>query len=440
MPQTSTKKNDAFFFDGLFINAQLLHFDSTITNICVRVRSMCLQNEATNQLLSVFALWVKLPNNSLEMHLYKFDEQSGDIVHAVGGKPITLAFSLNDNNSWKKVLRRPVKDGFKPGDLLYNFNSATHEIRVQGCSTSLKDANLYKAIAAIQAHKSKFKFEKQKNDNNESHIECLTNNPSDFVLIENSNPFEVFLVYLRGRHPRSLRILPFDVNAVGRELCIEIRDPSLLPMANTVHTMSTNERISFISELVKSVLDRTHATRFLQESDTETCVWLQFFATSIPMQLLAKMTNVRIKLLHIEAAWHRFQGQLLDMTHRNLSSQPVIMFHGIRSDDVDATMKDIESIGFNAKHARESVYGGGGVYCSPDAGCAMQYVKYAVGASKMQNHMYVCLALPGKIGFNGTRDQKMQPDQNSWCAYVAPYTVFCIEGNALLPIARITFS
>jgi len=345
--------------------------------------------------------------------LYQLDDQTGAILYrGIIAEPTNIVFELNDMNSWHSI--KQEKFVFRQEEVLHDFNVVNNDILIDG------EKPLHGASAVLHA---------------------IINKTNDFVIVgENS---DLFIVHLRGTAPQSLRLLPFQASNSAHMLVVCKQDTNILHLPTII---SSREQDSFITILREQVQNKTHVMPlgqsecYLRRDDPRTLLWTQYLTTCIPPALITKMREVRIRLLHVESAWLRFQGQLLDMQKRKLSLEPRIMFHGVRAQNVEAVTKDIAQCGFNAKHGRVAVYGGGGIYCSPDAGCALGYVKNPkTGNTHMQNHLFVCLALPGKVGYNGKQDQPMAPDQNSWFALVPPYQVFSIEPNALLPIAEIIF-
>jgi len=175
-------------------------------------------------------------------------------------------------------------------------------------------------------------------------------------------------------------------------------------------------------------------------SDAMHSRWLRFLRRKIPFEMCNKITQLRIELLHIESAWLRFQGQLTEMRGRKLSTVPELMYHGVRALDASAAAADICAFGFNPKHARQCMHGSGGIYCSPQLACALSYVKHPERSSmgkELKNFCFVCLVLPGKVGYNGQPNQPMAPDQNAWCTLSPPFQIYCVE--AILPIALISY-
>lgn len=378
-----------------------------------------------------------------DAQVYKLHPDTGNITYCGVLQFFTIDFELNASNSWSQDLDHKVTP-LKPEELLYTFDVTTQDLDLD----EFKKLHTVTTPFAIYQHITRLKKQHQDDDMMQiaptsQETKDVVGSVKDVLVVQNVDNGCVYILHFRGNCPQYLCLQPFNINNTPHNITIFTRDQSLLQMSNYTKTIMTqDERDMFVVCLKEHILNKTIVkdTSILQKDNPFALSWIRFLACSLPMKLRQKMDDVRIKVLHVEAAWYRFQGQIINMKHQKLCADPMIVFHGVRADDIEGATTDIASMGFNQKHARESMYGGGGIYCSPDAACALQYVKHPIGTSDMKNHMFVCLALPGRIGYQGKRDQKMKPSQNSWCEYVAPYTIYCIEANALLPIAQITFS
>ncbi len=408
----------AILLDGLLLPCKLLYpvLETAVITKAQKwiVVPLCLTSLKNDKVWNGFVFWYYKENKMQQPQLYHLNQDTGTIAHCSFPQAIPISFELDDTNSWTNALCANVK--LRPHELLYDFNSTTHDILVDGERLLYNASTVYDAIQNLQ---------------------------HDIVIVTDANKTGVFAVHLRGIEPQSLRLVPFHKSNVAHMLVLCQRERSILHFPDThIPNMISQERDHFENLVRDQVNNKTflpsgQSTYSLLQEDSRTALWIRYLMSSIPPASMIKMRDVRIRLLHVESAWLRFQGQILDMVHRNLASQARFMFHGVRAQNVEATTKDIATFGFNAKHGRVAVYGGGGIYCSPEAGCALGYVKNP--DQRMQNHMFVCLALPGNIGYNGKQDQPMTPNQNSWFTLVPPYHVFSIEPNAILPIAEIIF-
>lgn len=160
--------------------------------------------------------------------------------------------------------------------------------------------------------------------------------------------------------------------------------------------------------------------------------------SNFPRSMRNAIAKVKIDLLYSELVCTRFRLVVEEFTRRGIPHDAIVAFHGVRAAEVDLALKDITDYGFSTKHAQYDLYGAGGIYCTQQFACAMQYVKHPIG--KGLNHVFVCLALPGNWRKDGRPGERMQPNQQSWFAAsqdIWPFTYWVIGEQALLPIMLI---
>jgi hypothetical protein len=162
---------------------------------------------------------------------------------------------------------------------------------------------------------------------------------------------------------------------------------------------------------------------------------LQYITLSVlPRTQRCAINKIQVELLYSELVFQRFKLQMAELSRKNVSTESILAFHGVRANHTTSAVNDIIEFGFNVKHAKHSLHGGGGIYCTQYFTCALQYVQHALGAGR--NYVFVCLGLPGNSRSNGQKDEPMKPNQNSWFVNdpsVHPYTYFVIEQQGLLP-------
>ena len=223
---------------------------------------------------------------------------------------------------------------------------------------------------------------------------------------------------------------------------LDISNTTWDDMEHTALLSFTKEQFANIHKqtLTNDGLDALQTqSHFLCANDGTLCdTWMKFVRHHLPPQICFSSPFVTIELLQIPSAMLKFQAQVLEMRALGTEIDPKIMFHGIRSADVLKTVQQVRNVGFNPKCTKNTVYGAGGTYCSPQFACALEYT-VPVAKNNPTRFIFVCMVVPGKVCFGGQCDQQMDANQNAWCANLDRdgYQMYCAE--TILPFALLSF-
>jgi len=433
-PNFVESDNDVYVIRGLFINREYTQMIKRRMKNCTKPECLILNWAHSNSNRRFDGVMV-IEKNRVMFHAV--DLQSGDIELNVPYQKLdVIEFTPPLDNTWD--LNNTELTNWNADELLAKFDMSKQEILLDGILPICHKQHVHNAISHLQQDD----MAEEKNNAQQQQY-----HPSQNVMLFEDTNENVYLGHLRGQQPRLVRILPFDKDITKHFITLHTQDATILSLDcetpnSLTMMMNLSQQEDFIQRIRQRVLSKTLLTdvgctrQTLTVKDPDTTDWLRFLSSQLPIKPLR---HLKITLLHIASAWYKFEGQRLEMQNRNLESVPRLMYHGVRAKNQVQVVEEIKTSGFNAKYAQSSFYGEGGIYCSPQAPCALSYVKYPPGTSFLQNTMFVCLTLPGKIGYNGTKNQKMAPDQNSWYALSGCSQIFCIESNAILPIAALTF-
>ena len=210
---------------------------------------------------------------------------------------------------------------------------------------------------------------------------------------------------------------------------------SQVELAKTTTTTTTTTTNSSTTTTQLVPLPTSTIRTLNLEQDNEHCqTWMRFVRSQLAPQTYAGMNFVTIKLINIPSAWNMFNAQILKMKEMDTPIQPRIMFHGVRGKNTALTVESICKYGFNPKFTTTCVYGAGGTYCSPQIACALGYTPN----DENQKFLFVCMVVPGKVGYNGHDGQQMAPDQHSWAHELDNgHQIYCSE--TIVPFALLTF-
>jgi hypothetical protein len=212
---------------------------------------------------------------------------------------------------------------------------------------------------------------------------------------------------------------------------------------NSSDMMTYSESTEFVSNLWSSVNKHSvsfHSEPLLSSDDTLYSQWMKFLRTNMAPILCDSISALRLNMINVPTAWHHFQGHRLSMAEFHDTTQPHIMFHGVRGNHVEETVHSILKHGFNSKYTKHCAYGAGGTYCSPQIQCALEYTTPTnTKLIPRARFMFVCFVLTGNVKYGGRMNESMDPDQNAWCANLPNgHQIYCVE--AILPIALLTIA
>lgn len=269
-----------------------------------------------------------------------------------------------------------------------------------------------------------------------------------------------YLCNIQGSHPTCL-VGSFDDTGQPAFAIYDIRlrprDQSRFRFSDTeAKTMSDAERDVLLGAVAFSALSgwkqvnselfalETYAFcngkhRLQNTSVLGQCMLEYVQSSQLPRATRKAISAVQIDLLYSELVYARFHLVVEEFRKRGVPDNVILTFHGLRCDDTEQAVQNIVDFGFSAKHAKHTMYGAGGIYCTQQFGCALQWVKNTVG--KGTNYVFVCLALPGNPRSGGKPNEPMQPNQHSWHAMpddIWPHTYWVIGEQALLPIMLLT--
>lgn len=316
----------------------------------------------------------------------------------------------------------------QPHEKFYDFDPLRQDILIGGCVIFQKQL-VYDAIKRLQPQ--------QPQQLSESNKTFTANN---VVLVMDVQSHQ-FALNLRGANPRALCVNPKTFRSL--ELEVRERPTDLFVCPKTYMDVDSQKQFAtwIRDQALVSLFPfaSTQQSLILQNTDRAHVqiaeLLLRFWATSARPQIL----KMRIELLSCPLPLRRFQAQLAEMKERGLPQDAEIMYHGVRAHDQQKAIADIQKYGFNPKCALANVHGAGGIYCSPQAEYASKYTKFGVGKSKMQNYVFACFVLPGRICTGGQNGQPMASDQHSWKAQQMGFDIYCIEKDGVLPFALFAF-
>lgn len=381
------------------------------------------------------------------LRVFKLDQDSGDILRCL----VSMPQNSNDTTikcfwfaiSEEVFLEAQRASGYRaPSNLLDNFDSDLQQLSIGNGAGSGQGERLFEWLAFLQTT-----------------LTCFPNQSRDAVFLEEKQGEVVTLVHLKGAHPCTLQVKPYNRLSVPIHMSVATRKSTSLAVNNSAQSAMTAAEVEDFTALLiakvnsKTLLDLASSSsqksnntalsrsRVLYPHDDTAASWQRYFATKISMKQAQEIGKMQIRLLHSEGAWHRFQGQICDMKTRGLCSTPQIMFHGVRGIDTKATTQSIAKLGFRDEYAKTCAFGQG-IYFALDFACALKYVQFPVGTSNMQNRMLMCLVLPGDVAFNGQQNEKLPIGKDSWCKLFLDCgtKVFATSANAALPIAELIFS
>jgi len=145
-----------------------------------------------------------------------------------------------------------------------------------------------------------------------------------------------------------------------------------------------------------------------------------------------EVTRVQIDLVHSDVVWRQFSLRQDIFKERGKDAEPRIMFHGVGGDNVDVAIKNIVQWGFDKSYMRRALYGEG-IYCSPQFGCALNYVANEFGNGK--NYVFVCLVLIGNVQTGGTANERLAPDKDAFLVNLAPHQAYAVPDTNIMPCA-----